>query len=62
MKIFQLYQNFPNPHNPTTRINYTITSYNYTSLNVYYPLGQEVKTLLERIHKPGIYKVTINGK
>lgn len=60
-----LYQNFPNPFNPTTVISYTISpiyhgqssaSYEFhVTLKVYDLLGKEVATLVDEYQKPSIY-------
>ncbi|GBD92298.1 hypothetical protein BMS3Abin04_03033 [bacterium BMS3Abin04] len=61
---FQLYQNFPNPFNPTTRIKYEIPkvkTQNFASpqynvkLIVYDVLGREVAVLLNKKQAAGNY-------
>ncbi len=42
---FFISQNFPNPFNPTTKINYTIAIPAIVSINVYDVLGREISTL-----------------
>lgn len=44
---FQLYQNFPNPFNPTTKIAFDLSADALVSLKVYNMLGQEVATILD---------------
>ncbi len=58
---FELMQNFPNPFNPTTRINYTISVEGKVSLVVYDLLGREVKVLLDEVKKAGRYFAEFNG-
>ncbi|CAN5556682.1 hypothetical protein BH10BAC5_BH10BAC5_20920 [soil metagenome] len=58
---YALTQNFPNPFNPTTRINYTIPSAGLVSLKVYDNLGREVKTLVNEIKNIGEYNVTFDA-
>ncbi len=65
-KNFELEQNYPNPFNPTTTIRYRLKSTNgapieNTVLKVYNTLGQEVRTLVDEIQKPGQYEVVWDG-
>jgi flagellar hook assembly protein FlgD len=43
-----LYQNFPNPFNPTTTISFTLPSKTDTELSVYNVRGQLVRRLVQR--------------
>ena len=61
---FSLEQNFPNPFNPSTVINYTIPqSANLinTRLEIFNLLGQKVRTLVNTKQPSGTYTVTWNG-
>jgi len=73
-KEFKLEQNFPNPFNPTTRIQYQIplgfaaspfskggTKGGFVTLKVYDILGSEVRTLVNEEQKPGYYEVQFNA-
>jgi hypothetical protein len=55
-----LYQNFPNPFNPSTNIQYAITSRQFVSLKVYDVLGKEVATLVNEEKSEGQYEVEFN--
>jgi hypothetical protein len=62
---FELSQNFPNPFNPVTSIQYTVSgSHNdiHASLKIYNILGQQVRKLVDEPQKPGSYQVSWNGK
>lgn len=54
---FELRQNFPNPFNPSTSIQYSIANSQKVLLKVYNLLGQEVATLVNEQKSPGTYKV-----
>ncbi len=62
---FALYQNFPNPFNPVTKIRYSIPGNVETrcgvSLRVYDILGNEVSTLVDEFKEPGVYEVEFDA-
>ncbi len=58
---FALYQNFPNPFNPTTNIKFDISKSSATSLVIYDMLGKEVSTLVNQVLTPGSYQYTFNA-
>ena len=61
---FELGHNYPNPFNPSTRIQFTIPAgtYGRTSLQVYDVLGREVATLVNEAKPPGRYQVTWDAR
>jgi 1,4-alpha-glucan branching enzyme len=58
---FELYQNFPNPFNPSTTIEYQITEPGNIRLEIFNVLGQKIVTLLNEKQNPGRYNVKWNG-
>lgn len=58
---YGLEQNFPNPFNPSTRIDYSIPEKAQVSLKVYNLLGQEVMTLVKGNQPPGKYAATLDA-
>lgn len=58
---FELAQNFPNPFNPTTIINYTLATASTVRLKVFDILGREVATLVNERKPAGNYTVRFNG-
>ncbi len=56
-----LENNYPNPFNPSTNIEYRIQKTEYISLKVYDVLGRKVETLVNKEQPPGNYKVQFNG-
>lgn len=61
----KLYQNFPNPFNPSTEIQFDITHSETSNLNfrliVYDVLGREVAILLDQNLMPGQYRVLFDA-
>jgi hypothetical protein len=58
---FNLYQNFPNPFNPTTNIKYALPQDSYVALNIYDLLGNKVLTLFSSEQNAGLYTVVFDG-
>ena len=59
---FELYQNFPNPFNPLTVINYQLPIDNWVTLKIYDILGHEVKTLVMQPQTAGHHTVRWDGR
>ena len=57
-----LNQNYPNPINPTTNIEYTLNYPGKVNLKVYDVLGREVTTLVNEFQSTGIYQVQFSVK
>jgi len=58
---YKLEQNYPNPYNPSTTINYLIKEKGFVLLKVYDLLGNEKATLVNNYQEPGEYSVNFNG-
>jgi len=56
-----LFQNNPNPFNPSTIIRYGLPEESRVELRIYNILGQEVRTLYDGIRKAGYHEETFNG-
>jgi len=54
---FELKQNFPNPFNPSTTINYTIARQAFVDVSVYDIRGNFVKRLLSDTQEPGSHTI-----
>ena len=59
-KNFDLQQNFPNPFNPSTRIQYQVPSISQVVLKIYDILGNEIATLVNEEKPAGRYEVEFN--
>ena len=54
--VFALNQNYPNPFNPSTQISFDVPSGSeFVTLTIYNLLGQNVKTLVNKVLSPGQY-------
>lgn len=58
---FKLYNNYPNPFNPVTKIKFDLPEQSYTRLVVYDLLGKEVKTLVNMQLQSGSYTADLNA-
>lgn len=58
---YKLFQNFPNPFNPTTKISYKIKKEGTVMLSVFNLVGQEVAMLVYEKQTPGNYEVEFNA-
>ncbi|MCU7494291.1 MAG: T9SS type A sorting domain-containing protein [Ignavibacteria bacterium] len=58
---YALSNNYPNPFNPTTKINYTVAQSAHIELKVLDVLGREIAVLVNEIKAPGKYTVEFNG-
>jgi hypothetical protein len=59
---YELMQNFPNPFNPSTKIEYSIPSESFVDLKVYNLIGQEVATLVHQHQKAGTYQADFDAE
>jgi hypothetical protein len=55
---YELNNNYPNPFNLSTIINYGLPVSNHVLLEIYNTLGQKVRTLVDRYLKAGVYNTT----
>ena len=58
---FRLEQNFPNPFNPTTTIEFSVPVRTFVSLKIYDVLGREVRSLVNEEKNIGNYSVIFNA-
>ncbi len=59
---FKLADNYPNPFNPTTTIEFNIPIASEVTLTVYNLAGQEVVKVHNGFAAPGSYEATWNGR
>lgn len=58
---YKLEQNFPNPFNPVTKINYSIPKSSKVTINIFDILGQRVASLVDERQDAGSYSVDFNA-
>ncbi len=58
---FSLSNNYPNPFNPTTTIEYSLPESQFVNLSVYNVLGQKVAAIINEEQTAGKHKVEFNG-
>lgn len=58
---YSLSQNFPNPFNPVTKINYDIKSNGFVTMKIYSIIGEEVATIVDGFKSAGKYSVDFNA-
>jgi hypothetical protein len=61
-KVFELSNNYPNPFNPSTTIQYAVPRASNVSLIIYNVLGQQVRTLVDQPQNAGRFSVTWDGR
>lgn len=59
---FYLYNNYPNPFNPSTLIKYSVPGLSKVNLTVYDVTGKAVITLINTFQPAGEYSIVWNGK
>ena len=60
-KSYSLFNNYPNPFNPTTIIKYHIPEAGNVTLKIYDLLGREIKTLVDSYKNAGTYSVNFDA-
>lgn len=58
---YQLFNNYPNPFNPSTTISFNIPEAGNVRIDIYNSVGELVKTLVNDFYNPGQYKTAWNG-
>ena len=58
---YKLQQNFPNPFNPSTTINYSLAKNGFVKIIIYNILGSKVADLVNENKTAGIYLFNFNA-
>jgi hypothetical protein len=59
---FKLYQNFPNPFNPETSIEFELPSQCLVMIEIYNTAGQQIRLLNSKIQGPGFVQIIWDGR
>ncbi|MFA6438922.1 MAG: M14 family zinc carboxypeptidase [Bacteriovoracaceae bacterium] len=59
---YSLSQNFPNPFNPSTNIQFSVKERNQISLHIYNSIGQHVATAVDQELDAGTYSINFDAK
>ncbi|MBZ0178465.1 MAG: S8 family serine peptidase [Melioribacteraceae bacterium] len=59
---YHLYNNFPNPFNPSTTIKFSLKENRFVKLEVFNLLGEKVAQLINRKIETGIHEVSLNAE
>ncbi len=60
-EVFEMSQNYPNPSNPTSKINYSIPVTGKVLLKIYDITGKEVAVLVNELKDAGFHTAEFNG-
>lgn len=60
-KDFSVWQNYPNPSNPRSKIDYEIPENGKVTIKLYNLIGQEVVTLVNEVKEAGYYTAEFDG-
>ena len=59
---YKLFNNYPNPFNPSTKITYSIPQQAKVSLTIHSITGEKVATLADGVQSPGQHNITFDAK
>ncbi len=57
----KLFNNYPNPFNPLTKIKFSIKSNRWVKISIYDVLGKQVSVLVDQFKEKGEYDLVFNG-
>jgi uncharacterized Ntn-hydrolase superfamily protein len=59
--MFYLYQNYPQPFNPSTTIKFQVPTISFVSLKIFDALGREIAVLINEVKEAGTFEVEFDG-
>jgi hypothetical protein len=61
LNSFKLYNNYPNPFNPSTTIKFSLPEASFTTLKIYNALGKEIAVLVNEMISSGTHSVVFDA-
>jgi hypothetical protein len=58
---FELHQNFPNPFNPSTQIQFSIPTQSHVKIEVFNSIGKRIKVLMDEMKAQGTHTMTFDA-
>ncbi len=62
IKEYKLYNNYPNPFNPTTNISFQLPKGDFVSLKIYNLLGETVAEIVNQYMEAGLHTIPFNAE
>lgn len=59
--VYKLYDNYPNPFNPSTTFTYSLPEASFTSLKIYDAIGNEVAVVIDEIKPAGTHQIEFDA-
>jgi len=59
---YRLFNNFPNPFNPSTKIKYSLAQNSHVQITIYNIHGEEIERLVDEKMKAGIHELEFRGE
>ncbi len=54
--VYKLYDNYPNPFNPSTTLKYSLSETSFTSIKIYDGIGNEVAVIVNEMKTAGTHQ------
>jgi hypothetical protein len=54
--VYMLYDNYPNPFNPSTTLKYSLSETSFTSIKIYDGIGNEVAVIVNEMKTAGMHQ------
>jgi chitinase len=62
LKSFYLYNNYPNPFNPSTQISWNLNSRSFVRIKIYDLMGNEITSLVNQYQNSGLHSIEFSSR